>query len=657
MSELAEPVTELVAVPRRDHLLRRLLRHRSSQVGLVLLGFYALLILLGPLLVKGNPTSNVYYQNLGESLLHSSHAHWLGTDQLGRDELVRLILGARYTIFIGIGAVLVGMLIGVPLGGISGFYRGRIDMVIQRFIDVTLAFPHFLLALSLVAALGPGLGNLIIAVALASFPRFVRLIRASVLSVRELPFTDAARMLGVSERRVLWRHVMPNSLTPVIVQAPLELGSAILTASGLGFLGLGVAQPTPEWGTMLGESRNFIFGDSRLVTYPGLAIVGAILAFNLLGDGLRDVLDPRLRSRIRIPKKKAQRPDLTKQIAEEGIVRALLEVHNLSTHFHTSAGLYRAVDGVDLTMYERKTLCVVGESGSGKSVTALSVMGLVDAPGEIQSHSQVLFARRNLLYSSEKQMRSIRGRDITMIFQEPMTSLDPVYPVGYQIAEAIRAHEPVNRKVAMDRAVELMRLVGISSPERRAREYPHQLSGGMRQRVMIAAALSCNPKLLIADEPTTALDVTIQAQILELMKDLRDRLGMAILMITHDLGVVAEMADEVAVMYSGQIVETGSVADIFAHPQHPYTEALLESMPVLGMDKTQPLHVIEGSVPSPLHWPPGCRFAPRCRYVFDRCRTQSPPLMVVGEQKAACWLREGEAAPFMKSEEEIRAHE
>ncbi|MDQ7908017.1 ABC transporter permease [Phytohabitans sp. ZYX-F-186] len=304
MTESTAPLAPLpVAAPRRDHLLRRLLRHRSSRLGLILLAGYVAVIVVGPLLVAGSPTSDPHYQNLGESLQGPSASHWLGTDQLGRDELVRLVIGARYTILIGIGAVVAGVLIGVPLGALSGFYRGWVDLLIQRFIDIVLAFPHFLLALALVAVLGPGLRNLIIAVALASFPRFVRLVRASVLSVREQPFTEAARALGVSERRVLWRHVLPNSLTPVIVQAPLELGSAILTASGLGFLGLGVRQPTPEWGTMLGESRDLIFSNPRLLTYPGLCILGAILAFNLLGDGMRDVLDPRLRSRKRLPRR------------------------------------------------------------------------------------------------------------------------------------------------------------------------------------------------------------------------------------------------------------------------------------------------------------------------------------------------------------------
>ena len=318
----------------------------------------------------------------------------------------------------------------------------------------------------------------------------------------------------------------------------------------------------------------------------------------------------------------------------------LLRVEGLRTSFRTPRGVLRAVDGVDFSIAPGGTLGVVGESGSGKSVTALSVMRLVDPPGGVDPSSRVLFEGRDLAKLGEDEMSDIRGNEISMIFQEPMTSLNPVFTVGDQIAEAVELHQGLGKKDALERAVEMMRLVGIPSAESRVKDYPHQLSGGMRQRVMIAMALSCNPKLLIADEPTTALDVTVQAQILELMKELRDRLGMSILLITHDLGVVAEMVDEVAVMYAGRIVERGPVAEVFSSPQHPYTEALLRSIPLVGMRYTQPLLAIRGMVPSPLDWPAGCRFAPRCDYAFERCASDDPPLLPVAPQESACWLCE-----------------
>jgi oligopeptide/dipeptide ABC transporter ATP-binding protein len=303
----------------------------------------------------------------------------------------------------------------------------------------------------------------------------------------------------------------------------------------------------------------------------------------------------------------------------------------------------RAVDGVDLDVSEGRTLGVVGESGCGKSVTALSIMRLIDPPGRIEPGSRVLFRGRDLASLDEEELRQVRGNEISMIFQEPMTSLNPVIKIGDQIVEAVTLHRHVSHKSARERALEMLSLVGIASPQRRFGDYPHQLSGGMRQRVMIAMALACEPKLLIADEPTTALDVTIQAQILELIKDLRERLGMAVMLITHDLGVVAEMCDDVAVMYAGRVVERGSAAAIFRSPQHPYTEALLHSIPLLGMTQANRLKVIRGMVPNPLEWPKGCRFASRCDYVFDRCLREDPPLLDAGAQRAACWLVETSA--------------
>ena len=316
----------------------------------------------------------------------------------------------------------------------------------------------------------------------------------------------------------------------------------------------------------------------------------------------------------------------------------LLEIYNLKTHFYTEDGVSPAVDGVNLYIRRGETLAVVGESGCGKSVTSLSVMRLVpDPPGRIVD-GQILFEGRDLLKITESEMRKIRGNDISMIFQEPMTSLNPIYTIGDQIVETITQHQRLSRRESLDKAVEMLRLVGIPLPDKRVNEYPHQLSGGMRQRVMIAMALSCNPKLLIADEPTTALDVTIQAQILELMRKLKKDLGMAIMLITHDLGVVAEMAQRVVVMYAGKVIEEGDVFSIFRHPLHPYTQGLLQSVP--RMDSTlDNLHVIEGVVPNPLKLPAGCRFSPRCPYVLDKCRERQPELEQVAPGRfVACFL-------------------
>ncbi len=314
----------------------------------------------------------------------------------------------------------------------------------------------------------------------------------------------------------------------------------------------------------------------------------------------------------------------------------LLDIRDLRTVFRTAAGEIAAVDGVSLSVAPGRTLGIVGESGCGKSVLSLSVMRLIPRPGRIAGGS-ILFEGRDLLQLSAAEMREVRGGAIGMIFQEPMTSLNPVHPVGFQIEEAVRAHLGVSRQEARGIAIEALARVRIPAPERRVDEYPHQLSGGMRQRVMIAMALACRPKLLIADEPTTALDVTIQAQILDLLRALQAETGMAIILITHDLGVVAEMADEVAVMYAGRVVERGPARSVFADAQHPYTLGLFGSIPRLD-EETPRLLAIEGTVPPPFALPPGCRFNPRCAFAVDRCRTESPPLRDLSPGHAAACL-------------------
>ena len=320
----------------------------------------------------------------------------------------------------------------------------------------------------------------------------------------------------------------------------------------------------------------------------------------------------------------------------------LLELQNLRTYFFTDEGVARAVDGVSYTLERGETLGVVGESGCGKSVTALSILRLIpDPPGKIVD-GEILFEGINLLDLSPAEMRRIRGNDVSMIFQEPMTSLNPVFTIGNQIAEAVRLHQGLSKKEALQKAIEMLELVGIPAPERRVHEYPHQLSGGMRQRAMIAMALSCNPKVLIADEPTTALDVTIEAQILDLMRNLQHELGTAIIMITHDLGVIAEMAKKVVVMYAGKVVEQAPVEQLFGEPNHPYTQGLLQSLPRVDKDASgakRRLQEIPGIVPSLLHLPPGCKFASRCPKAMPICEEEEPALVQIGPQHySACWL-------------------
>ena len=323
------------------------------------------------------------------------------------------------------------------------------------------------------------------------------------------------------------------------------------------------------------------------------------------------------------------------------MAQRLLEVRGLKTHFATDDGMVHAVDGVDLAIDEGETLGVVGESGSGKSVTAFSVMRLLPMPPAKIVAGELLFRGRDLLKASDAEMRAIRAKEIAMVFQEPMTSLNPVYTVGEQIAEVVRLHQQLGRRAAIDRAVEMLQLVRIPRPDQRVRDYPHQFSGGMRQRVMIAMALSCNPKLLIADEPTTALDVTIQAQILDLLRDLKERMGMAVMLITHAMGVIAETAQHVVVIYAGKVVEQATVEQLFRAPRHPYTQGLIRSIPRIDTATThkKQLETISGVVPSLLNPPVGCRFAPRCTFASAECTAATPPLREIAPgHHVACVL-------------------
>jgi oligopeptide/dipeptide ABC transporter ATP-binding protein len=318
-------------------------------------------------------------------------------------------------------------------------------------------------------------------------------------------------------------------------------------------------------------------------------------------------------------------------------MRDILVVDNLATHFFTDKGVVKAVDGNSFVLREGETLGIVGESGCGKSITAMSILNLIEKPGKIVTGS-IKFNGEELVGIADKKMRTYRGNEISMIFQEPMTSLNPVFRVGEQIGESLILHQKMSKKEAHNKAIELLQLVGIPRAEKIVRDYPHQLSGGMRQRVMIAMALACNPKILIADEPTTALDVTIQAQILSLMNDLQKKTNTAIMLITHDLGVVAQMASHVLVMYSGKIVESASAIEIFHNPKHPYTMGLLESIPNLDEDRPR-LNSIEGVVPSPFELPMGCYFAPRCKHVMDRCLVEQPEDYTVGDNHITkCFL-------------------
>lgn len=595
-----------------------LLNNSLATGGLIVLAAICLIALATPLLPLPDPDATAPADRL---LPVFSAGHLLGTDHLGRDLLSRLLWGTRVSLAVGISATLIAAFFGSLFGLVAGYAGGRTDTVIMRGIDMVMAFPYILLALAIVAVLGPGLLNALYAIALVNIPFFARNIRGITYGLARREFVDAARLAGKSPVQILFIEILPNVLPVIVITMSTTVGWMILETAGLSFLGLGAQPPQADLGSMLGEGRKILFTAPHVSIIPGLMIFALVMSINLFGDGVRDVLDPRLRagSLSRPVSRTAVARDKT-DIPPPSEAPAVLDLKGLRTEFKIGGSVYKAVGGVDLHVKEGECLGVVGESGSGKSVTAMSIMGLVPTPpGKIAGGAAYLEGE-DLFAASDGRIRNLRGGSVAYVFQDPLSTLHPLFTVGDQLKEAIRAHQPLSHAQLKEKALELLSLVRIPNPEERLSAYPHELSGGMRQRVCIAMALANDAKLLIADEPTTALDVTVQAQVLTLMNGLRRERNAAILFITHDFGVVSALCDRVAVMYAGRIVETGTTKEILESPQHPYTAKLIECVPVLGEPERR-LDAIEGRPPVVNNLPDGCAFADRCPRVRPDCRS------------------------------------
>ena len=604
------------------------------------------LIIVVALIVPVLPLADPIRMTVGERLASPSGAHWLGQDEYGRDVFSRVLWGARASLAVAVASSVIAGLVGITLGLLGGYFRGLVEILTVRSIESVLCFPPLLLALLVVTVMGPGAGTLIVALSILYAPGFARVAYAETLSTRALDFVTAQQALGAAPVRILARTVLPNVAPPLVVQFSLTVAAALVLESGLSFLGLGVVPPTPSWGLMIRSARSTMEQAPLLLVWPCLALTGTIITLNWLCDRLRDVLDPRAgaaggswlgRGAARLL------PGLTD---DRAVAPALLAVDDLTVEIQTPAGTIRPVHGVSLAVAPGETLALVGESGSGKTLTGLAVMGLLPSAARIAAGAVRFVARDgracDLAGLSDADRRRLRGDEIAMVFQDPGASLNPYHRIGDQVAETVRAHRPVSARAATAQAVALLGDVGLPDPVRRARAFPHELSGGQRQRAMIAAAIANGPRLLIADEPTTALDVTIQAQILELLGTLKRRgAGMGLIVITHNLAVVAQIADRVAVMYAGEIVEQGPVATVFAAPRHPYTAALIASVPEGSADR---LAAIPGVVPAPHALPPGCRFAPRCAKASDVCTATPPPLEAIAADHASRCLKWREVA-------------
>jgi peptide/nickel transport system permease protein len=584
------------------------------------------------------PLPSPLAMDVAHRLAPPSAAHWLGQDEYGRDVLTRLLWGARASLAVAGAATIAACVLGTLLGIAGGLFGAAAELLAVRSMDIVLCFPPLLLALLVVTLLGPGLLTLIPVLALVYLPGFVRVAHAGVLSVRTLDYVEAVRVLGAGPVRVALRTVLPNIAGPLLVQVSLAASSAVVLESGLSFLGLGVVPPAASWGLMIAAARTTMAQAPWLLLWPCLALTLTILVLNAICDTLRDAMDPHAAPPRRRGVLAALAPGLLP--ARE----MLLEVRGLTVAIDTPDGTIQPVRDVSLALRPGQTLAIVGESGSGKSLLGLAVMALLP-PAARAAGGAVWLDGDAVLHAPEPVLRRLRGRRMAMVFQDPLNSLNPVQRIGRQIEEALRAHRRMAPGAARARAVALLRHVGIPDPARRAEALPSALSGGMRQRAMIAMAVANDPRLLIADEPTTALDVTIQAQVLDLLATLKRESGMGLVFITHSLPVVAEIADTVAVMYAGEIVEQGDAGAVFAAPRHPYTAALLRSAP--SEDGGLP-EGVPGTVP-PLHaLPPGCVFAPRCAHRRPACEAARPTLESAGPGRLTrCirWREIGAAAP------------
>ncbi|MGE3833833.1 MAG: dipeptide/oligopeptide/nickel ABC transporter permease/ATP-binding protein [Acidimicrobiia bacterium] len=624
---------------------RRLLRNPVGMVALTWIVLMVLLAFIGPTIAPKDPAE----QFLRDRFAGPSGEYLLGTDDLGRDVFSRILVGTRVTVRSGFQTAAMAMAAAVPLGLLAGYLGGKFDLVLLRVMDAINSFPALILALSIAAVLGPGINNAMIAITIVIIPGFTRIIRGQTLALREEPYIEASRSIGTKSGTIVRKRVLPGVLSPLIVAGSILIGGAMLAEAGLSFLGLGAQPPAPSWGNMLQRGFGYINTEPLLMFFPGLMITLTILSFNMFGDALRDSLSlidikpPKgmKRGRLGITSAEPVR-DLDPARPAPDPATAILSVRNLSVAFNTPAGSLTVVTDVSFDVAPGEVLGLVGESGCGKSVTSSAIMRLIQSPPGRITKGEVYFDGVDLLGKSLEEMRKLRGTEISMVFQDPMSALNPAFTIGNQMTEVIRRHQGFNKAQAEERAAELLSLVGIPDARARLAEYPHRFSGGMRQRVLIAMALSNNPRLVIADEPTTALDVTVQAQILDLLKKLQTELGMAMIFVTHDLGVVADICDRVAVMYAGEIVEQGKVHDLFANPRHPYTRALLGAIPQLA-EAGERLTSIPGTVPPPPLWPTGCRFSTRCDFVTPACTEAPVELENVGGQFVRC-IRHDELA-------------
>ena len=599
----------------------------SARISVIVLALVVLMAVFANVLAPYDPISTGFVPRQAPTA-----EHWFGTDNQARDILSRVMYGARYSLVIGLGATSFALVLGSIIGSIAAVSRKWVSEVIMRILDVIMSFPGIALAATFVVVFGNSLPSLIFAIGFLYIPQIARIVRANVVSEYGQDYVRAVVVSGARAPWILIRHVMRNCIAPVLVFTIVLVADAIVFEASLSFLSAGIPEPTPTWGNILAAARQgVLLGQWWQAFFPGLFIIITVLCLNILSEGITDaiaapksatkpsdanlgaqreadrfVTDPALAYKAqaetlaaRLAQLKEVETSRTDRSVAERPEKPVLEVRDLCIQFPRH-GDVNVVDRVSFSVGPRQTMGLVGESGCGKSITALAVMGLLDKAAKVSG--EVVYDGRNLLELRERDLVSLRGREISMVYQDALSSLNPSMLIRSQMKQ-------LTRRGGTRTAEELLELVGLD-PKRTLNSYPHELSGGQRQRVLIAMALTRDPKVVIADEPTTALDVTVQKQVIELLNRLQAELGFAMVFVSHDLALVAEVADYVTVMYAGQVVEQGSVRDILTAPVHEYTRGLLGS--VLSIEACgDRLHQIPGSVPSPADFPKGDRFAPR----------------------------------------------
>jgi peptide/nickel transport system ATP-binding protein/peptide/nickel transport system permease protein len=657
---------------RQVHVVRAL-RTPTGLSAAALLGVVLLLAAFAPVLWSGRASAI----DALHILQGPSPQHWLGTNGLGQDVFYRVLVASRLSVGLAVAATAIGVACGLVLGTAPLIVGPRAGRLLTATVNVAVAFPALLLALFFAVIFGVGARGALLAIGFALAPSFARLTRTLAASVAGLDYIAAARIAGVSRLRLLTRHVLPNIGETLIVNATIGAGDALLSFAGLSFLGLGVQAPSYDWGQLLTDGLQGIYTRPAAALAPGVAVVVAGLAFNLFGEALAaglGVPSPRLgrpgpRKPAAAPVAEASQPSSRTEAADP-----VLSVSGLHVEF---PGGVHPVRGVSFTIGRGEAVGVVGESGSGKSLTALAVARLLERPARVSAGRLSLLGqdllgqdllggdvrggdpqgdvlvreRRKAGPMTGRELRRFLGIHAGLVFQDPMTSFNPVKRVGSQLAEVAAEHHGLSRRDAAARAVDRLRAVRIPRAERRARQFPHELSGGMRQRAMIGMAVMGEPALVIADEPTTALDVTVQRQVLRLLKSIQASRAAALLFISHDITVVGQVCDRVLVMYAGRIVENLPAADLAAHARHPYTRALLAAVPSMETSRERPLAVIPGRPADPANLPGGCAFAARCPFADAACREADPALVADEEgREVACW-HAGRAAAVPVNEE------